>query len=232
MLPLGDINPPSRPPVVTRALLMANIAFFMPVLWALMTDNRALYAYLMTTLGLVPGSILQLRDLYSLFTSMFVHADLMHIAGNMLYLHIFGDNVEDVLGRARFLLFYFACGLVASLTHVLICFLTGKGLDIPLVGASGAISGLLAAYAVFFPRARIVTLTLRAPGPIYVRASYYIIAWFLYQAVWAFAVMAFGLEVSVAFWAHIGGFLAGLLMGLVLKEEVRLRASERAWIGW
>ncbi|OYT52971.1 rhomboid family intramembrane serine protease [Candidatus Bathyarchaeota archaeon ex4484_135] len=232
MFPIRDINPVSRPPLMTRMLLLINMAFFAPVFWALVTGNDVLYAYLMTSLGLIPHRLLALQDLYTLVTSMFTHADLLHIIGNMLYLHIFGDNVEDVLGRARFVIFYFLCGFAAAFTHVLMCSLTGVGLDIPIVGASGAISGILGAYVVFFPRARILTFVSYQPYPIQVKAVYYIMVWFIYQAVWAMAVLTMGLQVSVAFWAHIGGFLAGLFFGFLFKEGVRLRAQERAWIGW
>ena len=232
MLPIRDINPVSRPPIMTRALLLINVAFFAPIFWAFITGDSALYARLITSLGLIPRKLMALQDLYTLVTSMFTHADLLHIAGNMLYLHIFGDNVEDVLGRARFVVFYFICGFAAAFSHVLMCYLTGTGLDVPIVGASGAISGILGAYVVFFPGARILTFVSYRPYPVEVRAAYYIMVWFLYQAVWAAAVLTMGLQVSVAFWAHIGGFLTGLLFGFLLKEEVRLRAQERSWIGW
>ncbi|RLI13845.1 rhomboid family intramembrane serine protease [Candidatus Bathyarchaeota archaeon] len=233
MLPLRDVNPVSKPPLMTRALLLANVALFMPVLWAFVTGDQAFYASLMRSLGLVPGEVLAMRNLYSFITCMFVHADLLHIMGNMLYLHIFGDNVEDVLGRARFLAFYLSCGLVASLSHILVCSLTGMGLDVPVVGASGAISGILGAYMIFFPRARILTLIMGYRGlPVQIRAVYYILGWFAYQVIWALAALSLGLQVSVAFWAHIGGFLAGLSLGYLLKEEARTRAEERSWIGW
>jgi len=234
MLPLRDINPVSKPPVATRALIIANVLAFIPIFMALyVLGDPELYAHLLYTLGVVPERLLALQALYTLITSMFTHADIIHIFGNMLYLHIFGDNVEDVMGKLRFLAFYFYCGLAASLAHILACLATNTGLDIPAVGASGAISGILGAYLVFFPRARILTLNLIGRGFIMeVRAIHYILFWFIYQVLWALFILATGVLVSVAFWAHIGGFLAGLVAGFILKEGIRAEASARGWIGW
>ncbi|HDJ26293.1 MAG TPA: rhomboid family intramembrane serine protease, partial [Candidatus Bathyarchaeota archaeon] len=160
MLPIKDINPTRRAPVITRALLALNVLAFVPVFYvAYVLGDADLYAELMMTWGLVPSRLLLGQSLYALLTSMFMHAHILHLVGNMIYLRVFGDNVEDVLGRPGYLFFYLLCGLTATFTHVLICILTASGLNVPVVGASGAISGILGAYVVFFPGARILTYT-------------------------------------------------------------------------
>ena len=209
-----------------------NVLAFLPVFYALyvLGDVEGLYARLIYTFGLVPSHLLAGRDLHTLITSMFMHANLVHILGNMVYLHIFGDNVEDVLGRPLYLLLYLFWGLAAVFTHILICLITGSGLDVPLVGASGAISGVLGAYVVFFPRAQI--LTYGAYRIVRIRAIYYIGFWFFYQLLCGMAVLAVGVAVEVAYWAHIGGFLAGVLVGLILKERARSEALLAGWEVW
>ena len=232
---MRDINPTRRRPIVTQCLIMANVLCFIPVFWAMLTGDEGLYEHIILTYGFVPERFLALdpASIPTIFTSMFIHADIFHIFGNMLFLHIFGDNVEDMLGRARYLLFYFTCGLAAVALHVISCILLGGFLDTPVVGASGAISGLLGAYLVFFPRARILTAVLGYYGFYYVaqiRAEYYIGFWFLYQLLWA-ALSPF-MPSPVAYWAHIGGFIMGLIIALLVKHAVKrepLYASPHGW---
>jgi membrane associated rhomboid family serine protease len=155
----------------------------------------------------------------TLFTSMFLHGGLLHIASNMLYLFIFGDNVEDRLGHLRFLLFYLACGVIAGITHIVV----NANSSIPSIGASGAIAGVLAAYLRLFPHARVRTLIFIGPIVLVPRiaAAFLIIFWFATQ--FLSGVMSLGATTEqtsgVAVWAHIGGFLAGLILVEVLRPR-------------
>ncbi len=226
MIPLKDDIPVRRPPVVTIALISVNVAVF---LWQVAVIGLPLSVQVG---GVIPYEILSFRDLpppdlvappFTILTSMFMHGGFMHIAGNMLFLWIFGNNVEDVLGRVRFLLFYLVCGIAAALSQVAVAALGGDeaSLLVPMVGASGAIAGVLAAYMLLFPRARVLTLVpifffIRL---IYVPAAFFIGLWFLIQLVSAFL----GDDGSgVAFVAHIGGFVAGWLL-------LRVMGPPRRW---
>ncbi|HEV7665423.1 MAG TPA: rhomboid family intramembrane serine protease [Chloroflexota bacterium] len=158
----------------------------------------------------------------TLFTSMFLHGGLLHIASNMLYLFIFGDNVEDRLGHLRFLLFYLLCGVIAGITHIVV----NNSSTIPSVGASGAIAGVLAAYLRLFPHARVRTLIFIGPIVLVPRiaAAFLIIFWFATQ--FLSGVMSLGATSEqtsggVAVWAHIGGFLAGLILVEVMRPRSR-----------
>src|SRR5919197_11636 len=157
----------------------------------------------------------------TLITSMFLHGGLLHIASNMLYLFIFGDNVEDRLGHTRFLLFYLLCGLAAGATHLVV----NAGSDIPSIGASGAIAGVLAAYLRLFPHAQVRTLLLIGPFILIPRiaAAFLIIFWFATQ--FLSGVMSLGATTEqtngVAVSAHIGGFIAGLLLTEILRPRGR-----------
>jgi len=167
-------------------------------------------------LGVTPILILEGKNLWTLLTSMFMHADIMHLLGNMIYLWVFGDNVEDTLGHLKYLLFYLFGGFVASFTHIASVIVTlptvGRvGLMIPSVGASGAISAVLGAYMLLYPRARIRTVVIYYFIQIIsVPAYYYLGFWFLYQLLMGMISLT-GLYSGVAFWAHIGGFAAGYL---------------------
>ncbi|MDH3843669.1 MAG: rhomboid family intramembrane serine protease, partial [Myxococcales bacterium] len=153
-----------------------------------------------------------LGSLVTPFTSMFLHGGLLHLGSNMLFLHVFGDNVEDVLGRGRFLVFYALCGLGAAAGQVMV----DTNSMVPMIGASGAISGVLAGYVMLFPHARIVTLV-----PIFIfihfmeiPAGIFIVLWFVLQLVLGYlslGILAEGGSGGVAWFAHIGGFLAGLV---------------------
>jgi rhomboid family protein len=164
------------------------------------------------------------------FTSMFLHGGLLHLAGNMLFLWIFGNNVEDVLGRTRFIVFYLAAGAIAAAAQVGVALATGDLLT-PMVGASGAVSGVLAAYVVVFPRARVLTLI---PIFIFIRvmwlpASFFIGAWFVLQLL-PMLLGAPGAEGGVAYMAHVGGFVAGWVY--VRATGGRARWARSARVVW
>jgi membrane associated rhomboid family serine protease len=161
-------------------------------------------------LGLVP---------LTLITSMFLHGGLLHIASNMLYLFIFGDNVEDRLGHFRFLIFYFVCGIAAGLTHIA----ANPNSATPSIGASGAIAGVLAAYLYLFPHAQVRTLLLIGPFILVPRiaAAFLIIFWFITQFISGITSLGASTDTSggVAVWAHVGGFIAGLILMLILRPS-------------
>ena len=208
MLPIRDHIPTRRLPVVTYVIIALNVLVFVYEL--LLEGGGELTAFLMTW-GVVPARLLGEFDFVQLFTvisSMFLHGGFMHIFGNMLYLWIFGDNVEDMMGRVRFTIFYLLAGVGAALAQVLAD--TGSG--IPAVGASGAIAGVLGAYLLLFPHARVDTLVtwsyfarLRAMPAIVVLGFWFVLQFL--NGVMAFGVGQLG---GVAWFAHIGGFVIGL----------------------
>lgn len=168
---------------------------------------------------MVPADILQAKNLHILFTSMFLHADIFHIGGNMLFLYIFGDNVEDAFGHFRYLLFYLICGLAADFVHILSLTTPGE-LAIPTLGASGAISGVMGAYVLMYPRARIRTLVLAYfIAVVSVPAVFFLGFWFLLQLLYSWVDIGGG----VAYWAHIGGFVAGMVLALIVRRRKRKR---------
>ena len=221
MIPLHDRNPSGSFPAVTIAVILACTAAFLYELSLGPGLNRFL-----TEFALVPGQVayaLQTGDLGwrgiapPFFTSMFLHGGWLHLVGNMWFLWIFGDNVEDALGSFRFVFFYLLCGLAAGFTH----FILDPSSPIPTIGASGAIAGVLGGYMVLFPGARVVTLV---PLGIFLRvmelpAALMIGLWFLVQLV--SGLMTQGLQNGgVAWWAHVGGFVAGLaLVGLFRRRR-------------
>jgi len=172
--------------------------------------------------GVVPYNIsqalhgVQTLRLFSLVTSMFMHAGFAHIFGNMLFLFVFGDNVEDRFGHLGYLFFYLVAGVGGALTQVYLSILASTpDIFIPSLGASAAISGVLAAYLLFFPRARVVSIVGYFIIPI--RAFWFIIGWFLLQLLYSYV----GINVGVAYGAHIGGFLVGLIMGGIARAFVK-----------
>jgi membrane associated rhomboid family serine protease len=232
VIPLKDDIPVSRAPLVTIALISANVAAF---LWQWTIG----LPYSVQVGGAIPYEVLTLRDLrppdlvappFTIFTAMFLHGGWGHIAGNMLFLWIFGNNVEDVLGRGRFVLFYLVCGVVAALSQIGVSFVSDdpSALLVPMVGASGAIAGVLAAYVVLFPRAHVLTLVpifffIRL---IYVPAGFFIGGWFVIQLLSA----VLGSESSgVAFVAHIGGFVAGYVLVKVMGPRRSFRPRTLGW---
>jgi len=220
MIPLRDLNPSRTAPVVTVALIVANALAF---LWELSLGPQ-LEPFVMQAAfvparfvgqglgiaGLVPG-------IESAVLSMFLHGGWAHVLGNMWFLWIFGDNVEDRLGHLRYVVFYFASGLAATATHAL----ASPGSVVPAIGASGAISGVLGAYLFLYPRARVVTLLFLGIfiQVIQVQALVYLPLWFLMQLFSGLAslgVPSSAQQGGVAFFAHIGGFVAGPLLLLLL----------------
>jgi membrane associated rhomboid family serine protease len=245
VIPLKDDNPVDRAPIITVLLIAANVLAF---LWQLgvfewsqvqatggdVVDfaTRHLRASIEAG-GVVPYEIVKLEDIgfrdlvpppFTIFTSMFLHGDAIHLASNMLFLWVFGNNVEDALGRARFLGFYFACGVAAALLQVATSASMGPDYaQVPMVGASGAIAGTLAAYMVLFPHARVLTLAFVVL--IWLPAGFLLGAWFVMQVL---SVVG-GRNTGVAFFAHIGGFAAGWILVKLVGRHPRWRARRVVW---
>jgi len=172
-----------------------------------------------TRYGLIPNDVLHGNRLSTLFTSMFIHADLIHLGGNMLFLYIFGDNVEDTFGHMRYLVFYLLAGIAASFAHILFVINSPESI-IPTIGASGAISGVMGAYLILFPRSRILTLVLLFWISIAaIPAVVFLGLWFVFQFLYGTLAVGGG----VAYWAHIGGFVAGLFFGAIWRGRRRKR---------
>ncbi len=171
---------------------------------------------------MIPSELIKGQRLHTLFTSMFIHGGPVHLIGNMLYLYIFGDNVEDAFGHKRYFLFYLVSGIVASLAHV-VSLLTSadiSSLGVPTIGASGAISGVLGAYLVLYPRARVLTLLWL--GWIYIvpiPAVLLLGFWFIFQLLYGVLELEIGVASGIAYWAHIGGFIAGILFALAWRRR-------------
>jgi rhomboid family protein len=222
MIPLRDTVPSRSFPFVNWLLIVFNVVMFLVIL-SLGSDAEGLVA----ALGLVPKRLLtdpQPWEFVTPFTSMFLHGGWAHLLGNMLALYVFGDNVEDRLGSARYLVFYLLCGLVAAFAHVVV----NAESTVPTIGASGAISGVLAAYLVFYPTARVITLVLVffLPWFVQIPATIYIGFWFLSQLLNGVLTVVKGQQAmgGVAWWAHVGGFLAGLALGPLFARRPLRRA--------
>ncbi len=218
MLPLKDTVRSRSFPIVNWMLIALNVFIFL----VLLARGPLADAYV-TILGLVPARFLTQPDLFELLTllsSMFLHGGWVHLISNMLALYIFGDNVEDRMGSGRYLLFYVLCGLVAAIVHVTF----NPDSLIPTIGASGAISGVLAAYLVLFPASRVITLVpmFFLPWFVEIPAVFYLGFWFMSQLLNGVLTVMTGVQAfgGVAWWAHVGGFLAGLAL-------VRLFVSRR-----
>lgn len=234
MFPIGDDNRPLKKPYVNYALIAANIVIFLFFLFqGLRSLSRAIATY-----GVIPAYILSGMRLQTLLTSMFLHADILHLLGNMLYLWIFGDDIEDALGHARYLAFYLIGGVFASIVHIystLLSLYTSpipyvvSGLRTPAVGASGAISAVLGAYMLMYPNARIRTLVFYffIVTVVSIPAYYYLGFWFIYQLLMG-VISLTGLSSGVAFWAHIGGFLFGVTVAWVSRAMLGRRRVEEA----
>ena len=226
MLPLTDHNPRRTFPFVTYALIALNILAF---LWELSLGQdlqRALF-----TLAFIPAKFWVpgqwQYDIFATFFSMFLHGGLMHIGSNMLYLWIFGDNIEDRLGHFRYILFYLLCGVVATLAHAF----ASPGSTIPAIGASGAIAGVLGGYLILFPHAQVTTLipifmfiTVRQVPAIIILGLWFVLQ--LFSGVGSLGVPDAQDMGGVAYFAHIGGFVAGML--LILLMGGRRRSPPRA----
>jgi membrane associated rhomboid family serine protease len=223
VFPLRDSIPSRRRPWVTYGLIAANLLVFLVELSA---DQAA--ARLLGLFGMVPRYVLNPAawvalggwPLVTLVTSTFFHGSWSHLIGNMLYLWVFGDNVEDLLGHGRYLLFYTACGVLANIAQAL----ADPTSQTVTIGASGAVAGVLGGYLLSFPRARILTLipigffVLALP----IRAVFYLAFWFLVQVFSGLApIWVHNVTQTVAFWAHISGFLSGFALVRLLRPEGR-----------
>ena len=217
MIPLRDVIPSRTTPGVTVTLITLNILIYV---FQLMLTDRGQDAFILN-FGLVPASF----SIVTVFTAMFVHGGFMHLAGNLLFLWIFGDNVEDRLGHVRFVVFYFACGLVAAFSQAV---LDPESL-VPMVGASGAIAGVMGAYLVLYPHSRVLMLF---PFPLFVfelPAIVFLVMWFLMQFLNGINQLPLfeqnAISGGVAFWAHVMGFVAGLILVVVMKRPERTKVE-------
>lgn len=230
MIPIHDDNPTRLTPIITITFIVICIVVFLYQA-GLPQEPAEVFAY---QYGAIPALIFGHASLpdevrvafpvsLTLITSMFLHGGWMHLLGNMLYLWIFGNNIEDVMGHAKFVVFYVLSGILAALSHAL----TDPFSQIPMVGASGAISAVLGAYLLLFPRAHVLVL-LPAIGMTRVPAGIVLGMWFVTQ------LISGGMSVGssgggVAFFAHIGGFIAGMvLIGLFKRRDVRFFAPSRS----
>lgn len=229
MIPLRDTAPAPRQAAVTGALVLACGVVFLVETWVAATGGDPALEALFTRYGLVPADLtagLAAGDAtaaLALVTHQFLHGGWLHLAGNMLYLWIFGRNVEARLGRAGFLVAYLALGALAALVQVAV----DPGSAVPLIGASGAISGILGAYLVLYPRARIMSLVFLVfvYQLMEVPAVVLLGLWFGLQLLAGIASLGAASDVSagVAVFAHVGGFLAGMALGLVVRLLGRAR---------
>ncbi len=225
MIPLRDDNPTTIVPVMTVGLIVLNVLVFFYQI-SLGPRGGELFVYQFGAIPSVifgsqtlPSELVAIPASFSIFTSMFLHGGYMHLIGNMLYLWIFGNNIEDAMSHGRFVVFYLLTGVVASMSH----FLTDVTSEIPTIGASGAISGVLGAYILLYPRARVLVLI---PLGFFMRVMYipagFVLGFYfviqLFQGTFSLGEGGGG----VAWFAHIGGFIAGLLLvGLFKQPTVR-----------
>jgi len=222
MIPLRDDQPIFSTPLVNYFLIMVNVLVFV---WELSVGHRALNSF-MYEFGIVPHYTLAVLSGHShdpataailpLFTSMFLHGSFLHVAGNMLFLWIFGDNIEDYLGHFTYLVFYLVCGVAAGVTHILI----NQASRVPSVGASGAIAGVMGAYFILYPRARVLVWfppIFLFHVPAWLMLGYWFLTNFLSGT--ATAIAETSQAGGIAFWAHIGGFAAGVIMINVFRER-------------
>ena len=221
MIPLADDNPTRSTPIITYALIAICVIVF---LWQLSLGPNvkvAIYA-----LGVIPASLLQgallpqelrwVSPEMTVITSMFLHGGFMHLIGNMLYLWVFGDNIEDILGKPVFIIFYAICGIAAALSQAL----PDPSSTIPMIGASGAISGVLGAYMVFFPKK---SIRVAIPFGFFLQilklpAYVVLLFWFVLQLING---ALSGSDGGVAFGAHIGGFIAGVILAPIMVIVMR-----------
>ncbi len=241
MFPLKDHNPTRTRPYVTLLFVAINVVVFA---YELMLGDQL--ETFVAAWGAIPYELTRFEDLVgpvgggfdhapgpafiplTLLSSMFMHGSVMHIFGNMLYLWIFGNNVEDVLGHVKYFVFYILCGIVAGLAHVLF----NPNSTVPTVGASGAVAGVLGAYLVMYPRARVLSLVFLG---IFIRlmevpAAVLLVLWFVMQSLQGFLSLGVReMSGGVAWFAHIGGFIAGVVLAFLFAgrsiREIRARGS-------
>lgn len=229
MLPLNDDTPTTSTPVVTVTFIIACSLVFL-YQSSLPPNPGEIFVYRFGAIPAVlfghaalPPEAAALPAFSTVLTSMFLHGSWMHLFGNMLYLWVFGNNIEDVMGSSKFVVFYLLSGIVAAFSHAI----TDPASTVPMVGASGAISGILGAYLLLFPHARVLLL---APvvGTTYVPAGIVLGFWFVMQVLSGGASLA-SQGGGVAFFAHIGGFVAGMIfIGFFKRPEVRFFAPARS----
>jgi len=224
-IPLKDENPTYRVPYITGLLISLNILVFIYQVFS----SQGLQLSVLT-MGVIPyeithftsvSGIPRLSPPLTLLTSMFMHGGIFHLLSNMLYLWIFGNNVEDYLGHGRFAFFYLACGIGAAMAHIVF----HPGSTVPMVGASGAIAGILGAYFLLYPRARVLTLIFIWLIP--VPAAVILGVWFVSQ------LLNVGLQGGVAWFAHIGGFLIGMIWirALIRSRKTVTNSRVTEWNG-
>jgi rhomboid family protein len=218
MIPLRSSEPIYTRPTATLLIILANVLVF---LYELSLGNGYRLNHFIAQYGIVPDQLY----VASIFTSMFIHGGFLHILGNMWFLWVFGRGIEDLLGHGKFLFFYLACGVAAALAHVLVNFNS----TVPTVGASGAIAGVMGAYLVKFPRARIVTLVfiIIFITTVDIPAVFLLLYWFAIQFFNGVGSVGVSQASSgdVAWFAHVGGFITGI--GLILLMPTKQRA--RRW---
>ena len=212
MIPIYDDNPAlGKPLLVITIITLCIIIWFWQSGLGYQGNNTVIVNF-----GLTPKVFLAepLLSFFTLFTSMFMHGGFMHLAGNMLYLWIFGDNIEGALGHFRFILFYFLCGIAAAFTQIL----SAPDSTIPMIGASGAVSGVLGAYLIFYPHARIRTFVFLGIFITFLRLPAVLLLgfWILGQVI--SAILSNPGSPGVAWFAHLGGFFAGMLLAPLLKK--------------
>jgi membrane associated rhomboid family serine protease len=217
MIPIRDVIPSRTTPGVTITVIILNVLIYL--LGLMMSDqgrDAFIYAF-----GLVPAFF----SLLNVFTAMFVHGGIAHLAGNMLFLWIFGDNVEDRLGHGRFIAFYLMCGFAAAIAQTM---LSPNSL-VPMVGASGAIAGVMGAYLVLYPHSRILMFFPLPPIMFELPAVFFLVMWFLVQFLNGINQLPIfernAVSGGIAFWAHVTGFVAGLLLVVVMKRPERTRVE-------
>jgi membrane associated rhomboid family serine protease len=215
MIPLRSSEPHYTAPTATLLVIAANVlVFFYELSMPSYSLNRFIALH-----GIVPDHL----NFSSIITSMFIHGGFLHILGNMWFLWIFGRGIEDLLGHTKFLFFYLACGIAAALAHVLLNFNS----TVPTVGASGAIAGVMGAYLVKFPRARIVTLVVIIVfiTTVDIPAAFLLLYWFAIQFFNGVGSVGYSQASSgdVAWFAHVGGFIMGIVLILVMPTRQRAR---------
>lgn len=212
MIPIRDTIPSRNYPIVNNAIIFINIVVFLIEIMFIQDMDRFIYIY-----GLVPARytipsiavhFTFFDQLFSFLSFMFLHGGFWHLLGNMWFLYIFGDNVEDSLGHVKYVVFYLLCGLLSGLTH----FIVNWNSPIPTIGASGAVAGVMGAYLILYPRSRVLTLIpiFIIPYFIEIPAAFFLAVWFLFQ--FLSAMLSDAHAAGIAWWAHIGGFIFGIIL--------------------
>ncbi len=223
-LPLSDNVPGKRTPYIMYGIILINVIVFIYEFY-LDLLHPAKFDQFVNTYALIPRDIAHFENMETLVTSMFLHGGFMHIFGNMLFLFIFGNNVEDCMGHLRFLSFYMLCGFAASFLQVLVLQIMSDPAAIaPHLGASGAIAGVLGAYMITYPKAKVNTLIFLGFFVMIRRVSalFFLGVWFVMQLFSGVGSIV-GASGGIAYFAHIGGFLAGIPLCFFFRKEIRKR---------